>query len=432
MILKPEQATCGFEREPLLKPFGFKGGYMNEIWQVATIFKSGREDLYGWGVGVQNVLWSDPEVFAGTTPGGGNAIMFAITDRALQLVRQTGFDTPVGLLEDIFDDVYEYAVKITGNPDLKKTFVLNALVSVDNAAWLFYARSHGIRHFDDLIPEEYRNAFTHKHTKVASIPIASYGMSVERVRQLIEKDGYFILKFKFGAPGTQQEMLEKDKQRVEDIHRAVENISTPYTKDGKLPYYFDMNGRYQSKETLQLLLDHCRLIGALDQIRILEEPFPEHIEVDVNDLGVTVAADESAHTAENVAERISMGYGAIALKPVAKTLSATFKMAKAAQDRDIPCFCADLTVNPLLVDWNKNVAARLAPLPGLNFGLLETNGHQNYKRWSQMKHYHPCSNAGWIQSEKGFFNLDNDFYEQSGGIFKDSPHYLAMAQNEEV
>ena len=118
-----------------------------------------------------------------------------------------------------------------------------------------------------------------------------------------------------------------------------------------------------------------------------------------------------------------MGYGAIALKPIAKTMSMSLKIAKVASDHQIPCFCADLTVNPILVDWNKNVAARLAPLPGMNIGVLESNGHQNYKNWDQMKSYHPMNNGSWIESQNGVFKIDDDFYENSGGIFKKSEHY---------
>ena len=29
-----------FEREPLIRPFGFKGGYMHEIWQTAVMVQS--------------------------------------------------------------------------------------------------------------------------------------------------------------------------------------------------------------------------------------------------------------------------------------------------------------------------------------------------------------------------------------------------------
>ena len=63
----------------------------------------------------------------------------------------------------------------------------------------------------------------------------------------------------------------------------------------------------------------------------------------------------------------------------------SFKIAEVAFKKGIPCFCADLTVNPVVLDWNKNVAARLAPLPGMKVGVIESNGHQNYKNWELMK-----------------------------------------------
>jgi len=424
MSIKINNVDCQFEREPLKNPFGFKGGYVSQIWQV--IAKMETDDGHqGLGLGCQSVLWSDSAVFASSSESGGNCIMYAITDYALQVAKGVAFNTPIDLQDQIFDEVYDYAKKITNRPGLSKTFALNALVAVDNAAWMAYARQHGLTDFDSLIPPEYSEALLHRHDKIASIPIASYGTSLDEIRKLVEEDGYVMLKFKLGSPGTQDEMLEKDKARIEEIHKIIGDKQISYTEDGKFPYYFDMNGRYESKEVLEKLLDHARKIGAFDQIVILEEPFPEDYKVDVNDLDVTVVADESAHTAGNVDERIDMGYGAIALKAVAKTLSMTIKMAHAAHKRSIPCFCADLTVNPILVDWNKNVAARLAPMPGLEIGLLETNGHQNYKDWDRLQSYHPKADASWTKSQDGIFTLNDDFYKQSGGIFENSPHYMS-------
>jgi L-alanine-DL-glutamate epimerase-like enolase superfamily enzyme len=236
------------------------------------------------------------------------------------------------------------------------------------------------------------------------------------------------MKIKIGQPGTQSGMLEKDKARIAAIHQAIGSFETSYTKNGKIPYYFDANGRYESIETLANLLEFTQQIGAFDQIAIIEEPFPEEYEVDVRKLGVRIAADESAHTDPDAQKRIELGYGAIALKPIAKTLSMSFKIAKVAHEAHIPCFCADLTVIPILVDWNKNIAARLAPFPNLGLGLLETNGHQNYRRWNELQSFHPCFGKGWLETKQGIFNLDNDFYEKSGGIFLPSNHYLNLFQ----
>jgi L-alanine-DL-glutamate epimerase-like enolase superfamily enzyme len=418
------RSNANFERESLVRPFGFKGGYMTEIWQTMAMLESAR-GARKVGLCTQNVLWSDAKVFADHSESGGNALMFALTERALQMSEGRSFTTPVDLLENMLDEVYEYGKSITGNPQLRKTFALNALVGLDNAAWLLYAQENGITNFDDLIPTAYKPALSHHHKQVASIPLMAYSIPIEEIVEAVEQ-GYFFMKIKIGQPGTQQEMLEKDKARLSAIHNAIGHVRTSHSQDGKLPYYFDANGRYEDKETLLRLLDHAKKIGALDQIAIIEEPFPEELEVSVDDLGVRIAADESAHTDEDAIKRIEMGYRAIALKAIAKTLSMTMKIAQAAHERNVPCFCADLTVNPILVEWNKAVAARLAPFPGLGLGLLETNGHQNYRDWQRMVGYHPYPDASWSKTVDGVFNLDDDYYEKSGGILTPSPHYGEM------
>jgi len=413
-----------FEREPLIRPFGFKGGYMTEIWQSAARMES-DSGISKIGICTQNALWSDAAVFAGHSPSAADALMYVLTERGLQMAKGRSFQTPIDLLEGLVDELYDYGKKITGNPDLRKTFVLNALVGVDNAAWLIYAQENKMTTFDEMIPLAYRPALSQHHETVASIPLMAYAIPIDEIKQAVEQ-GYFFMKIKIGQPGTQEEMLEKDKNRLSAIHQAIGAMRTPHTQNGKLPYYFDANGRYEKKETLLKLLDHARKIGAFEQIAIVEEPFPEAYEADVRDLGVRVAADESAHTDADAAKRIEMGYGAIALKAIAKTLSMTIKIAQVAHEKSVPCFCADLTVNPILVDWNKNVAARLAPFPGLGLGLLETNGHQNYRNWETMVGYHPCAGAPWTKTVRGVFNLDKDFYNSSGGIFMPSEHYEQM------
>ncbi|HKJ67619.1 MAG TPA: L-alanine-DL-glutamate epimerase, partial [bacterium] len=107
----------------------------------------------------------------------------------------------------------------------------------------------------------------------------------------------------------------------------------------------------------------------------------------------------------------------------ANTLSMTMKIAQVAYENNVPSFCADLTVNPILVEWNKNVAARLAPFPELGIGLLEMNGHQNYDHWEDMQQYHPLYPAEWMEPRDGVFHLTEEFYTTSGGIFEPSPHY---------
>jgi hypothetical protein len=416
--------SSDFEREPLIRPFGFKGGYMREIWQTASMLQS-TSGLKKVGICTQNVLWSDAAVFASHSESGGNALMYALTEHVMQQARGLKFSSPVQLLDSLLEEAYDYGKKLTGNPHLRKTFVLNSLVGFDNAAWLLYAAENGYTGFDEMIPPGYRKGLATRHDRVASIPLMAYNIPVDEIKAAVNA-GYFFMKIKIGQPGSQNEMLEKDKARLSEIHKAIGNATTPYTKDGKLPYYFDANGRYEKKETLLKLLDHAKKIGAFEQIAIIEEPFPEEIEIDISDIPVRIASDESAHTDTDALKRIEMGYRAIALKAIAKTLSMTLKIIKVAKEKGVPCFCADLTVNPILVEWNKNVAARLDPFPGIGLGLLETNGHQNYTNWETMRSYHPYPEAGWANTRKGVFELSGDYYEKSGGIFKESPHYQKM------
>ncbi|MBX3241822.1 MAG: L-alanine-DL-glutamate epimerase [Chitinophagaceae bacterium] len=422
--IRISSVDCNFEREPLIRPLGFKGGFVTELWQVASLLQSatGTRKV---GLSTQSILWSDPAVYTAHSESGGNALMYTLTEYALQLVKGRQYSNPVDLQNQILEEVYAYGKKITGNPDLRETFVLNALVSLDNAAWMLYAAENGIGTFDEMIPEQYRSALSYRHNKIAGIPLISYNSTVKEIKEVADS-GYYFLKIKLGQPGTQEEMLARDMEHVSAIHKAIGHYSTPYTTSGKLLYYFDANGRYEKKETLLRLIDHLKKIGAFGQVAIIEEPFPEKELIDVSDIPLRLAADESAHTERDVQERIRMGYKAIALKPIAKTLSMTLGMAKIAKAHHVPCLCADLTVNPVLVDWNKNVAARLEPFPGLNTGLLESNGPQNYKNWSIVQSYHPYPDAGWGKVERGVFNLDTNFYEKSGGVLSDSKHYMEL------
>ncbi len=427
--MKPEKTIrirnvdSNFEREAL-HPYRFKGSFITEGWQVAAWMEA-DSGIHKIGLGGQSPLWSDSNVFAAHSTTGGNALMYAMSERALQIMKGNSFTNPDQLLDDLLPEVYAYGKKITGNPNLRTTFALNALVCVDNAAWLLYAAENGIRKFDDMIPAKYKPGLSYRHSKVGSMPSFSVGADVGKIKAAAD-EGYFIMKLKTGSAGTQKEMLEKDIAFMTAVHKAIGHYETPYTKSGKIPYYFDANERYDEKETLQRFLDHARKIGAFDQIAVIEEPFGERNDVYVGDMGVTIAADESAHTVEDAAQRIEQGYGAIAVKAIAKTLSMTMRVTQLAYEKNIPCFCADLTVNPILVDWNKCVAARLAPFQNIGIGLQETNGHQYYKDWKTMMSYHPRADGSWVETKQGVYITDKTFYDESGGIFQPSPHYEKM------
>ena len=119
---------------------------MSEIWQTMAMMKS-SSGIEKVGLCTQSVLWSDASVFAGHSEAAGNALMYNISERALQICKGRSFETPVDLLDEILEEVYDYGKEITGNPHLRKTFALNALVGVDNAAWLLYAAENGIKQF---------------------------------------------------------------------------------------------------------------------------------------------------------------------------------------------------------------------------------------------------------------------------------------------
>lgn len=427
-MIEIKHISCNYEREPLLSSFGFKGNYVHELWQSIAVMQD-ENGLEGMGLGVQSILWSDAQVFSDWGELAGNSIMFLMTRFALQEAKRIPYDTPVDLLEKLFPMTLEYGKAVSGNQSLSKTFALNALVPVDNAAWLLYCRNKRIDSFDALIPAEMRKSLSYRQDRLAGIPLISYGTTEEEIKSLIQQ-GYFFLKIKIGndpaKDGDPEKMLEWDKKRLASIHEIVREISVPYTENGYLPYYLDANGRYPDKEHLMRFLDYADRIGALERILLLEEPFREEYKIFVEDIPVRLAADESAHSDKETLERIHLGYGAIALKPIAKTMSMSLKIHQVAYEKNVPCFCADLTVNPVLVDWNKNIAARLAPLPGMKIGVLESNGCQNYRHWEAMQKYHPCFGKSWTNLHDGVFITDRDFYECSGGIFMDSEHYRSV------
>ncbi len=420
-----ERTSCAFEEEPYIRPFGFKGGYSTGQWIVSSYMRS-RSGRHGIGLGTQSCRWSDAALTRRASTAGCNAFMFAMTQYALRLLEGRTFASPVEMTDWLWPQVWEYGKAVTDKPDLRATFALNALVSVDNAAWVLFARENGMTSFDEMLPDAYRPGLSCRHAQCAAIPLFSYAVPVSEIRQAVEK-GFFFMKIKIGQGGTQEEMLAKDMARVSEIHEVLKDCRTPYTKDGKLPYYFDANGRYEKKDTFLRFVDHLRKIGAFDQVAIVEEPFDELADIDVRDIPLRLAADESAHTVEDAVARIEMGYRALALKPIAKTMSMSMKIAQAAFERNIPCFCADLTVCPALVEWNKVVAARLPAFPGLgDLGLVETNGAQNFRNWERMRRDLAYPDAPWTRVRNGVFACDADYYAKSGGILQPIPRYEKM------
>ena len=370
-------------REPLVRPFGFKGGCLSELWQSAVRLRS-ASGHFGIGLGTQSVLWSDAAVFADRSESEGNELMLSLTKWAMGISQGRSFATPPDLLDELFPEVMDYGRRISGLRNLRPTFALNALVAVDNAAWVLYARENGFASLDEAVPPALRGGIPAHHSRCALIPLVSYSTPVEEVRRLAAA-GAFFFKIKIGQPGTQREMLERDCERVSAIHAVLRDVRTQDSETGRACYYFDANGRYGDKDALLRFADHLVKIGAFEQTVLVEEPFDETCAFDVRDIPFRLAADESAHTVEDAERLMDRGYRAMALKPIAKTMSMSLRIAAAAAKRNVPCFCADLTVNPVLVEWNRAVAKRLPQFPGLGeLGLLESNGAQNYRNWSKM------------------------------------------------
>jgi hypothetical protein len=110
----------------------------------------------------------------------------------------------------------------------------------------------------------------------------------------------------------------------------------------------------------------------------------------------------------------------VTVKPAGKGLSATLRMIAEAMRLGAIVLVSDSSCTPLMLDWNKNVAARLPALPGMKFGLMEMNGHQNYAQWDRLLAQHPAAKQSWIKPERGIFKLPATFYKNGGGIFASS------------
>ena len=423
-LIRIVQTQSAFEREKLIRPFGFKGGYLTELWQVASRMQT-DSGISKIGIATQSVLYGDADLFSMHSEDDGNALMYKLVNKSLDIVKQTPFRNPVELLDSILPAVMAEGKKITGKPDLNLNFVYNALISVDNAAWLAYAAENRFNSFEAMIPMPYKSALSHRNKQIAIMYQIPYGMPMQDLKDAA-KQGYFVFKVKTGSPGSQSEMIKADMARLTLIHETLKDLRTEHTENGKLIYTMDANARYEKKETLLKYLDHARKIGAFEHILLFEEPMNESNNESVADIDLRIAADESVHDEASAIKRLDQGYKVLVLKGIAKTLSMSMKIAKLAAERNVPCMCADLTVNPILVDWHKNLAAHLAPFPIINMGLMETNGDMNYVNWEKMMHYNPASGASWISRKNGVFELHSDFYKRSAGIFEPSEHYEKM------
>lgn len=407
--------------QPLMQSFGFKGGSLTELWQVTCEITTDR-GATATGQSVQSVLWSDSAVFERWGQREGNQKMYALTAFALERLRGMPLEAPPLMLSKLLPETIAYGKRITKNQNLRTTFALNALTGIDWALWKLYRKSQGLQNFEDLTAP-FTNYLHHRQSKLGGIPLLSYDTTEEEIRSLARK-GYFLFKIKIGSnPGGRNdpdEMLRWDVARLEQVHRILSPLDTPWTECRKPLYYLDANGRYDSVERVRQFLDAAEAMGALDRIILLEEPFAENNIQDVSSLPVRIAGDESAHSAEDAIVLMEQyGYRAMALKPIAKTASVSLEVLQAAGERNVPCFCADLTVNPTMVELNKRFAAGLSPLPGLKIGVFESNGEQNYVNWETMRRQSPAWGEPWSLFQEGVYSLPEHYYTNDGNIWKD-------------
>ena len=411
-----DKVAVGTEREPLKSAFGFKGNALTYLLQTSVaVFGSGN---VGVGSGVQSVLWSDSGIFARYGEDRGNELMLSITKFAAKHLTGKEFSYPSDALSSIFPACHAYACEIC-DTRVSETFVLNSLVPIDFALWMLFAKTNKSESFDDIFPCE------KKQNCLANIPLITYGTRISDVISLA-KAGTPIFKIKLGSDpehdGDLKKMLDWDMKRALEIHEALRDVKTEHTTTGRIAYYFDANGRYDTKDRLSRLIDFMDSKGILSQTVLFEEPFDEKNEIFLGDLPCTFAADESIHNTSDVKRRIELGYRALTLKPIAKTLSLTLEMQDYARRTGIESFCADLTVNPLMREWNKCVAARLDPIRGMKIGIMESNGAQNYTNWSKMLTYLPAREES---ASEIIYRPQDGFSGKS--LFVTPEHYLKIA-----
>ncbi|MDA0711199.1 MAG: L-alanine-DL-glutamate epimerase, partial [bacterium] len=296
------EADLEIQREPFARPFGFKGSAFHEKWNLVVRAKDDVGHV-AYGVGGLAVLWSDGAVFVAHSEMGGNVLQAAVLEFALQRAMNLEFESPIELFDAIVEDVFDFGKQITRNEKLRRTFVLIAMVALDNAAWLLHAQRQGIDSFDELIPARFRSLLCHRQSRVAIVPAVGYTLPMSELGALLD-GGAYVLKIKIGHPGGEVDMLEKDKVWLSQIHKLAKEYDSPMTDSGKVVYYLDANGRYGKKESMARLLDHAESGGFLDRIALIEEPFSKPDEWDVHGLPARFAGDESIETVADVKTRV--------------------------------------------------------------------------------------------------------------------------------
>ena len=120
--IRIKSVDSNFEREPLT-PYHFKGSFVTELWQTIARLES-ESGISKIGLGTQSVLWSDSKVFAEHSESGGNALMYALSERALQLMKGNSFTNPLELLDELLPEAFAPVKREL----LPRGFILNTLL----------------------------------------------------------------------------------------------------------------------------------------------------------------------------------------------------------------------------------------------------------------------------------------------------------------
>jgi hypothetical protein len=72
------QTRQAYQAEPLVRPLGFKGASLTELWQTVVSLQAAN-GLQAVGLGVQSPLWSDARAFLQLGEARANAAMFEMT-----------------------------------------------------------------------------------------------------------------------------------------------------------------------------------------------------------------------------------------------------------------------------------------------------------------------------------------------------------------
>ena len=172
-----------FVREKLKSPFGFKGRYLDELWQTVALVATERHTAVA--PATESVLWSDGAVFGENPPAAANALMMTVTARALRLLEGRELVRPDLMLDALLPSLEDYAEAVCGRR-VAPTFVLNALVGVDIALWSLYARENGIDSFDGIVPPYAKAAMAHRHAQLSHIPLISYAVGEKELRACLD------------------------------------------------------------------------------------------------------------------------------------------------------------------------------------------------------------------------------------------------------